>query len=59
MASTLATIGMRLLMSLVTEEFIKRLLYRGAEEIAKKTQTTIDDDVVKYVGEAWGLRYPS
>jgi hypothetical protein len=49
----------RLGLALLNEVLIKRLIYRLAQELVKLTESTVDDDVVKYCAEAWGLEYPS
>lgn len=54
----LLTIGGKLAMSLATEELARRVLYRVAKHLAEKTESTVDDDIVKYIAESWGLRYP-
>jgi hypothetical protein len=57
--AVLVPILARLGLALLNEALIKRLIYRLAQELVKLTESTVDDDVVKFIGEAWGLEYPS
>ena len=54
MAGLIAKIGMSLIAQLVTEKFIKRILLEGLSAVAKKTENTVDDEIVNFVRDAWG-----
>jgi hypothetical protein len=45
-------------MSLLTEGFAKKLIVASLEVLAKKTESTWDDEVLKSVKESWGLAKP-
>lgn len=41
--------------SLLTESFLKPLVIHGLEALARKTQSDLDDQVVKDVKKTWGI----
>ncbi len=45
----------KLAVALLSEFFVKRLIYRTMLELSKATENQYDDDVVKFMGEAWDL----
>jgi len=51
----LGKIGTSLLMSLLTETFIKKMLVIALEQLVKKTDADWDDKLLKDAKEAWGL----
>lgn len=55
MPAMLISIMSKLVVALATEAFAKHLLLRLGKEIAKSTESTVDDDIVRYVADAWGL----
>lgn len=55
-AATLAAAGLHMLTSLLTEAFLKRAIIAILEFLAKKTESDLDDKVLKAAKEAWGLK---
>jgi hypothetical protein len=53
---TLAGIGSSMLVSLVTETFLKKQAVRVARLVAKKTKNEDDDGLVEDMAEAWGVK---
>lgn len=53
--TTLSSMGLSLLMSLMTETFLKKLVYRALKAAAASTETRVDDKLVEDVAEAWGI----
>lgn len=51
--ATLGGIGMHMLMSLMTETFLKKALIIGLEKLAAKTATDSDDKLVAAAKDAW------
>jgi hypothetical protein len=51
----LGKIGTSLLMSLMTEAFIKRLLVIALEQLVKKTEADWDDKILQDAKKTWGL----
>lgn len=52
---TLGSVLLSMLMSLLTEKFMKKALIAGLEALAKKTENEVDDKVVAAAKEAWGM----
>jgi len=48
----IGTILKKLLLKLMTEQFLKQVIVLGLERLAKKTDNTIDDEIVAAVKEA-------
>lgn len=56
-ATILATLGktlLGLLMSLMTEKFIKKTIIASLEKIVDKTQSDLDNKILSAAKEAWG-----
>lgn len=51
----LGKVGMSLLMSLLTEAFIKKAVIACLELLVKRTESDIDDKILKAAKEAWGF----
>lgn len=49
----LGKIGMNLLMSLLTEKVIKNLILIALEKLVNKTESDIDNELLKVVKDAW------
>lgn len=49
----LGKIGMQLLMSLMTEAFLKRAVLIGLEKLVKRTESDADDQLLAAAKEAW------
>lgn len=47
----LASMGLALL----SEAFIKYLVVKGLEQLVKKTESNIDDDLLKAAKASWGM----
>ena len=45
---------LKILSSLITEALVKRMAYILIKWAAKKSETDLDDQIVKEVGKAWG-----
>jgi hypothetical protein len=56
---TLGKVGISLLMSLLTETFIKKALIAALEQLVKKTQSDLDDRLLSAAKEAWGESPPA
>jgi hypothetical protein len=55
---TLGKVGLSLLMSLLTETFIKKALIAALEQLVKKTQSDLDDRLLAAAKMAWGESEP-
>lgn len=53
---TLGKVGLSLLMSLLTETFIKKALIAALEQLVKKTQSDLDDKLLAAAKDAWGMK---
>jgi hypothetical protein len=56
-ATILATVGkslLAMLMSLLTERFLKKSIIAVLEELADKTQSDLDNKLLAAAKEAWG-----
>jgi hypothetical protein len=51
----LGGIGMKLLMSLLTEAVIKRIIIIALEKLVAKTATDVDNKLLKVVKETWNV----
>lgn len=51
----LGKIGTSLLMSLMTEAFIKRLLVIALEQLVKKTEADWDDKILQDAKKSWNI----
>lgn len=51
--SSLGAIGMHMLMSLLSEVFLKKALIIGLEKLVKKTESDADDKLLEAAKEAW------
>ncbi len=49
-------LAMSLLMSLLTESFLKKALIIGLEKVVKLTASDVDDKLLKAAEEAWGTK---
>lgn len=49
------TVMVSLLGTLVSEVFLKRVLYIALKHVAARTKSDADDQLVQAAGEAWGL----
>lgn len=56
---TLGAVALKMLMSLLTEAFLKKALIAGLEFLAKKTENEVDDQLVKAAKEAWESPAPA
>ena len=54
--AVLGKVGMSLVMSLMTEAFIKKLLVAALEYLVKKTESDVDDKVLAAAKESWGMK---
>jgi hypothetical protein len=52
MSGILANIGKKIVLSLLTEKVMKKLVVLLLENLAKKTDNKVDDEIVKVVKEA-------
>ncbi len=52
-AATLGKLGLSLLMSLLTESFLKKMIVHSLRTMATWTETPFDDQVARDVAEAW------
>lgn len=55
MPAILLSILSKLVVSLVTETFVKSIIFQLAHAIAKKTQNDVDDQIVEAVRQAWSI----
>ena len=55
----LGKVLLSILMSLLTESFIKKLIVHGLEKLASLTETDADNKIVRDIREEWGLKDPS
>lgn len=55
-ALSLGKIGLSMLMSLITESFLKQALILGLEKLVKRTESDLDDKLLKAAEEAWGTK---
>lgn len=51
--STLGTTLLALLTSLVSETFLKKAIILGLEKLVSKTESDLDDQLLKAAKEAW------
>lgn len=51
----LAKVGFNLIASLVTEDFIKKLIVHTLQMVVKRTAADTDDKLLKDVAAAWGV----
>lgn len=51
--AVLGKIAMSLLMSLMTEAFLKKALLVGLEKLVKRTESDADDKLLEAAKEAW------
>ena len=56
LALVLAKVGFNLIASLVTEDFIKKLVLHPLQAVVKRTQSEQDDKLLKDVAEAWNVK---
>lgn len=54
-AAALSKAGIGMLLSLLTEGFLKGVIIVALEKLVKKTDTDIDDNLLDSVKEAWGI----
>jgi hypothetical protein len=50
---TLGTVALHMLTQLMTEKVLKKMIILGLEKLAARTQTDVDDQLVKAAKEAW------
>lgn len=56
LVGVLGKIGISLLMSLLTETFLKQALILGLEKLVKLTASDLDDKLLQAAEEAWGTK---
>jgi hypothetical protein len=55
MASVVGGVLVTMAGQLMTERFLKRMIYQGLKVVVKRTETDEDDKVLSEAGKAWGL----
>lgn len=51
--SGLGSLGIKLLMSLVTEAFMKKAIVISLEKLVKRTESDVDDQLLNAAKDAW------
>jgi hypothetical protein len=46
----------QMLMSLLTEDFLKKAIVYGLDKLVKLTESDLDDKVLSAAKEAWGMK---
>jgi hypothetical protein len=52
-AKMIGSLALELLMTLITKEFLKKIIILVLEKVVKKTESDIDDKVLAAAKEAW------
>lgn len=57
MLPQLGQLAWSLLLQLITEKMMKQVVLTALKAAAASSKTSVDDDLVKYVEEAWGEKH--